>query len=377
MPQAVPRYSPVGSKASVHPNSGDSSRIVPPFVGAPEPELDAVVLLLLQATATRANVTPNAAAASRLRPITGFTPFSTVAPNLFRPCYTGLDHVVASPSTLPFLERSAPRARVEGIPEAVPQEVEGQRRYHEEHPGEEEHPPRDPIQRAVGCVREHPPPGRGARRDTDGEERQRGLEQDVLRDQQRRHHDDRGDHVRKDLSEHDVEVAVAGRPSRLDELSLPERQGLPSDDTGDVGPSEQRDDPRYQGDPGLDETTEAPRNGRAASGAEADRQQQERQRQHDVDQPGDEGIQLSTAEPGDQPQRDPDDERDARGHDRDQQGRPRTVEGPDEDVATETVDPEPRDLARAKERHADVARVILVQVVRPTVNDELRERRCR
>ena len=33
MPQAVPRYSPVGSNASVHPNSGDSSRMVPPRTG--------------------------------------------------------------------------------------------------------------------------------------------------------------------------------------------------------------------------------------------------------------------------------------------------------------------------------------------------------
>src|SRR6476661_907059 len=77
MPHAVPRYSPVGSKASVHPNSGDSSRMVPPRVGAPLalPDEEAP-LLLLHATATRANVTPNAAAASRLRPITSFTPFS-------------------------------------------------------------------------------------------------------------------------------------------------------------------------------------------------------------------------------------------------------------------------------------------------------------
>ena len=59
------------------------------------------------------------------------------------------------------------------------------------------------------------------------------------------------------------------------------------------------------------------------------------------------------------------------------QRRPRTVERPDEDVATQAVDTEPRDFARTEERHADIAGVILVQVVRPAVNDELRERRCR
>src|SRR6266576_3052895 len=223
MPQAVPRYSPVGSKASVHPNSGASSRMVPPLVGAPDPELDAVVLLLLQATATRANVTPKAAAATRLRPITSFTPFSlsprTSSARVIRDWATSWFR----PPVLPFLERLAPGPRVEGIPEAVPQEVERERRDHQEHPREEEHPPRDPVEGTVRCVREHPAPGRRAGGDPDGEERERGLEQDVLRDQQRGHHDDRGDHVRKDLPEHDVQVAVAGRASRLDELPLPER----------------------------------------------------------------------------------------------------------------------------------------------------------
>src|SRR5439155_15249305 len=108
---------------------------------------------------------------------------------------------------------------------------------------------------------------------------------------------------------------------------------------------------------------------------DADRQQEERQRQHDVDEPRDEGVQLAAAEPGDQPQGDPDNERDPRGHDRDHQGGPRTVKRPDEDVATEAVDPEPRALARTQERHADIAGVVLVEVVRPAMDEELRE--CR
>ena len=101
-------------------------------------------------------------------------------------------------------------------------------------------------------------------------------------------------------------------------------------------------------DPGLDEATQTPLDGRAARGADADRQQEQRERQDDVDEPRDEGVQLAAAEPGDQSKSDPDDEGDPGREDRDQQGRPRTVERPDEDVATESVDPEIRDLARTQ-----------------------------
>src|SRR4026207_1887151 len=86
MPQAVPRYSPVGSKASVHPNSGASSRMVPPVVGAPEADLAPEVPPARRGARPQADVDtapatprrpapPNAAPASRLRPITDFTPF--------------------------------------------------------------------------------------------------------------------------------------------------------------------------------------------------------------------------------------------------------------------------------------------------------------
>src|SRR5512133_3212221 len=81
----------------------------------------------------------------------------------------------------PIRERGG--SGIEGVPEAVPDQVEGRGGEEQEHPGEEHRPPGriEDLRR----VRDLAPPGRGGRGDADAEVRQRGLEQDVGRDDQR------------------------------------------------------------------------------------------------------------------------------------------------------------------------------------------------
>src|SRR5262245_11296288 len=93
MPHAYPRYSPVGSKLFVHPNSGSSSRSVPPFWTFDGTFEAPLVVLPPHATATRAIVTPKAAAAIRLRRLTDFTPFSLRCPNDLPPVLYGDGHL--------------------------------------------------------------------------------------------------------------------------------------------------------------------------------------------------------------------------------------------------------------------------------------------
>src|SRR5215208_6042917 len=98
--------------------------------------------------------------------------------------------------------RSPARPRVEGVLQAVAEQVEGQHGGEKGQAGEEHVPPGGVEDR--GGVGDHRAPARVRLLDADAEERQRRLEQDVGRDDQRAVHDQRRDQVGQDLAKHDA-----------------------------------------------------------------------------------------------------------------------------------------------------------------------------
>ena len=108
--------------------------------------------------------------------------------------------------------------RIEGVTKPITGEVESESRNKEEQPGEDHHPPRCGEDRR--SLRQHATPRGGGRRYTHAEERERGLEQDVRWDDQRRVNDDRRDDVGKDLARHDPQIRSTLRSCGLDEFLL-------------------------------------------------------------------------------------------------------------------------------------------------------------
>ena len=86
-------------------------------------------------------------------------------------------------------------------------------------------------------------------RDTHAEEGQRSLEKDVGGDQQGGVDEDRGHQVRQQLFEQDVGAPRAETAGGVNELALPQRQRLPTDDPADVCPVEEADDENQQDEP--------------------------------------------------------------------------------------------------------------------------------
>src|SRR5213593_2128263 len=91
--------------------------------------------------------------------------------------------------------------RVERVADPVPEQVERQHGEQERGAGEREEPPRAVEDRRR--LRDHLAPARLRRVDADAEERERRLEQDVLRDDERRVDDDRRHEIRQQLAEQD------------------------------------------------------------------------------------------------------------------------------------------------------------------------------
>ena len=115
------------------------------------------------------------------------------------------------------------------------------------------------------------------------EERQRRLEQDVGRDEQRGVDDQRREQVGEDLAHDDPAVRRAERARRLHELLLAQREDLAAHDARDVGPVDDRDDHDHDRQSGLDQAAEAAV-GAGARGGEAEAEQQDREGEHDVGQ---------------------------------------------------------------------------------------------
>src|SRR5215469_1612645 len=132
--------------------------------------------------------------------------------------------------------------RVQRIPHAVAQYVQRQYREHDHDPGRHRHP--GPAVQQVLAVADDRAPAYVGRLHADGQERQRGLEDDVGRDHQRQEHDHRGHHVRQDLREDQPQVGRALGDRGLHELLGDHREHLAADGTVHVRQVDERDDRR-------------------------------------------------------------------------------------------------------------------------------------
>ena len=169
-------------------------------------------------------------------------------------------------------------SRVEGILQAVAEQVEGEHGEQQRKPGEQHVPPRG-VEDRSGVGEHLPPAGRG-RAHADAEERERRLEQDVGRDQQAGVDDQRRREVGEDLAEDDARVGCPQRAGGVDELPLAQREHLAAHDPHDVGPVEQRDDRDDRGDARLDRPFDAAAH--AARGPQPEADEQHREAQHHV-----------------------------------------------------------------------------------------------
>ena len=120
-------------------------------------------------------------------------------------------------------------------------------------------------------------------------------------------------------------VAGTERPGGLDVLLLPKREHLATHDTGHRGPAEDTDDDDDDGQ------------ARVADRHQGDGEQQKRDRQHDVDHPGDHGVDQLAEVAGCQPEHRADDDLEQGGHHPDDQRDSGTVGDPHQDVPTLVV----------------------------------------
>src|SRR5919108_3347099 len=197
-------------------------------------------------------------AATKTRPSSTAAP----APNPSRPGLAPGILIMVSP----FVERGAWlfSAGVERVADAVSEEVEGEHGEDERRPREGEVPPGGVEDR--GGLGDHLAPARLGRVDADAEVGEGRLQQDVLRDDERRVDDDRRDEVGEDLAEEDRPVAGAARARRLQELLLAQREHLAADDAADVRPVDDDDRHDHRGEAGLDESGGAPASEGAGGG---------------------------------------------------------------------------------------------------------------
>ena len=121
--------------------------------------------------------------------------------------------------------------------------------------------------------------------------------------------------------------------------SLAQRQHVAAHEPGHVGPGEERDDHDHQPQPRLQRPVEALAGRRA--GHDADREQQQRDREDDVARPGDQPVDPAAEVARRHPQHDADEHRDAGRDDADQQRHARPVDRAHEDVAAAVVGAEP------------------------------------
>src|SRR6476646_9008767 len=98
--------------------------------------------------------------------------------------------------------------RIERVAQSVAEEIEGQSREQDCEPRPEHQPRLGRIE--LRCGREQIAPARSGDLDPDAEERQSRLEQDVLREDECREHDDRCDEVREQVGLDDPAVAGTG-----------------------------------------------------------------------------------------------------------------------------------------------------------------------
>ena len=218
MPNASPRYSPVGSKPSVKSkDDSHSTRNTPPA---------AAFFGLRRAGVLRLSQLRSLAAIGHAC----HRQASTMADDIRR-FLTGRSSLVGAgggPSPLTTALRRHERRLTVGLvqrsvrgssasrkpsPSRLNASVVSTRKM----PGEDHQPGRVAIEPARRGLRERRAPGRRRHRHAEAEERERRLEEDVARDQQRRPDRDRGDEVRQDLAEDDARGCwrrASARPRR-------------------------------------------------------------------------------------------------------------------------------------------------------------------
>src|SRR4051794_5401354 len=178
---------------------------LPPF-GATSPEPAVEPLLLLSSPPPQPTATSSSAAsAASARPLITLLIVGVSFPSLCKGRSGGS-------------VRSFGGARAKRVLEPVADQVEGEDGQ-EQRDAREGHVPPGGVEDVAG-VGDHLAPARVGRLDADPEERERGLVEDVLRDQDGSVDDDRGHEVGQDLLEEDAAVVRAERARRVDELPL-------------------------------------------------------------------------------------------------------------------------------------------------------------
>src|SRR5687768_787302 len=143
----------------------------------------------------------------------------------------------------------------------------------------------------IAAVCNHGPPARSWRWNSEAQKRQRSLSHDCAGDAKRRSNDDRRNHVRKNVLQHDAEITRTERANRLDVFELSHDEHLSANETGHSRPS---DDSNRR-------VHDAHR--RLERGDHRDQQQQGWKRERDIRQSHYELIHPSPVEAGEQTKR--------------------------------------------------------------------------
>jgi len=132
-------------------------------------------------------------------------------------------------------------ARVEGIAQAVADQVDAQDRKDDEQAGKDPHPPRAALDEGLRAG-EHIAPRCRRRLYAETQEGYVGFGKDRARQSKRRGDDDRAHGVRHEVAEEHAPVACAERFGGGDVVHLAQRQDVGADDAGKIHPRGQADD---------------------------------------------------------------------------------------------------------------------------------------
>ena len=205
---------------------------------------------------------------------------------------------------------------------------------------------------SLGTLADELPERRRRRLNAEAEERERGLEEDGGRDQERHGDDDRPHGAREHVPEHDAHVSRTRGLRRLDELLLAQREEGAADDARESDPDQQRDD-----------DADAPRLALAEVGGEHEQDCEERNDEDQVDEPHEQVVDDPAVVAGDRADDRSQHGRDGRDEERDPERRLKPVNDPAQVVAAELVGSE--EMPPVERRpHDDVLEVELVVAVR-------------
>ena len=219
-----------------------------------------------------------------------------------------------------------PQFRIERVPEAVAQQVEGEHHAHEGEAGDGEQVGR---QRHVGArVGEHGPPFGGGRGHADAQKTQARRHADGGRDEEGRLHHDGAERPREDVQEQHAAARAADGLRRLHEFGL-----LQDEDRAAHQPGVGRDgeDAHRQHDV---------LHPRADDGDEQDGEQDAREGERDVHDPHDEVVDPAAQVSADEAEQHAPERGDQDGEHPDEQRGARAVDDAAEHVAPEMVRPE-------------------------------------